>query len=140
MNKTIFALIRSAALTSLVSVIVAEIAHYYKQPFWLWFTIVFIIQVILFYLYNNYLEYRSSRDLHRLQIQEAELLLKNTMEIECASCKKKSIVVINLGTTNQYTCGHCKVKNSIYIEATTAVSTEPIYDPAPPQMISKNGN
>lgn len=131
MKSTIFALLKSLALTVTISTIFGGIAHFTGSPFALWFTVSFVGQFVLFYLFNTYLQYKASREKRALMLAEAETVARNTMEVECANCKKKNEVIVFTNRENRFICGHCKAKNAVYIFAETALVTEPLYESEP---------
>jgi hypothetical protein len=141
MKDILVALAKSLLKTIVIAALVAAAGYYLVgYPFWGAFVVAFIVQFVLFYALNVWLEYKSIKDRHMLIIKEAEVLGRSTIKVECASCKKESDVVVVLNTDNQFTCGFCKVKNSVYINATTAVVTDPLYDKLPiPNTASTNG-
>ena len=141
MNSTLSALIRSVAITVVISIIVGLAALYTGHSFILWAVVAFASQFILFYLFNTALEYKSARDMRTIVLNEQRILAQNTMAVECASCKKQNDVIVSTQTENRFTCGHCNTKNSVYLFAETAVVTEPMYETEPiPNTASTNGN
>lgn len=121
----------SSFKTAFISALVGGLAYVFGGNFTLWYLIAFIGQYIVFYLFNTFLQYKSARDLRILQQKEAELLSQNTAVVECAACKKESPVLVKFGQENHFICGYCNTKNSVYLFAETAVTTEPKYETTP---------
>jgi len=117
--------------TIIIASIIGEAGHLIGYKFLPTFIEAIIIQFIIFYLFGAYMEYKAARDARDLMIKEAEVLAASMAIVECANCKKESEVPIRFNQENRYTCGHCNTKNSIYITATTAVVTEPLYETNP---------
>jgi len=141
MKQTLIRLFKSLVKTVSFSLIVGYIAHFLDKPFLAWSGLAFIVQFVAFYMLNVFLEYKAARDTRLLMVKEAEILSLNTIKVGCASCKRENDVVVRVGQENRFTCGHCKVKNSVYLIAETAIVTEPIYDqPAPNLYRTTNGN
>lgn len=141
MKSTFFALVRSLATTAVISIIIGTAAYFAGSSFYLWATVAFVVQFTVFYLFNTFLQYKANRDARAIMLAEAEIAARNTMNVECASCKKSNEVVVFTNTENRFICGHCKTKNSVYLFAETAVVTEPMYEPEPlPNTNSTNAS
>lgn len=141
MKSTILALVKSIATTTIISALIGAVAFYAGHSFLLWFVVAFATQFTVFYLFNTFLQYKAARDSRALMLAEAEVTARNTMTVECASCKKTSEVVVFTNRENRFICGHCKTKNSVYLLAETAVVTEPLYESEPiPNTTSTNAS
>ena len=140
MKNLLLALARSLAITVFISALVGSVAYFTGHSFWLWTVGTFVVQFTAFYLFNTFIEYKIARDTRGFILKEAQILAQNTMNVECASCKKESEVIVRTDSENKFICGHCNTKNSIYLFAETAVVTEPMYDQEPiPNTNSTNG-
>jgi uncharacterized membrane protein len=131
MNDSLKVFLISSVKTALISFTIAGIAYLLGGNIIVWFAIGMVAQYALFYLLNTYLEYKAARDARVIQLKEAEIMTQNTVSVECAACKKESEVLVRFGQANYYTCGHCDTKNTIFLFAETAVTTEPKYDSTP---------
>jgi hypothetical protein len=131
MNDSLKVFLISSVKTALISGVIAGIAFLLGGNVIVWFVVGMASQYVLFYLLNSYLEYKVVRDSRVFQLKEAEIMAQNTVTVECAACKKESEVLVKFGQSNYYTCGHCDTKNSIFLFAETAVTTEPKYDSTP---------
>jgi hypothetical protein len=131
MNDSLKVFLISSVKTAFISALIAGIAFMFGGNFVKWYLLATIGQYILFYLLNTFLAYKAARDARILQLKEAEIIGQNTAEVECAACKKKSEVLVKFGQGNHYICGHCNTKNTIFLFAETAVTTEPKYDAIP---------
>lgn len=141
MKNIIIALARSIAITVSISIVIGAAAHFTGFSFLLWAVISFIGQFTLFYIVNTVLQYKANKDRRFLMLAEAEVAGRNTMKVECASCKKENEVLVFTNKENRFICGHCKTKNSVYLFAETAVVTEPMYEAEPlPNTNSTNAN
>lgn len=121
----------SSIKTAFIAFLIGGIAFLFKGNFIQWYLIGLLSQYIFFYVFNTFLQYKSARDARFLQLKEAEIISKNTVKVECASCKKESDVLVQFGQDNRYICGHCSTKNTVFLFAETAVTTEPMYDSTP---------
>lgn len=131
MNDSLRKFLISLVTTAALSAAVAFAISLYGGSFTLWFAILAFSQYLLFYMFNSFLEYRAARDSRALQLREAELLSQNTTIATCAACKKDSTVLVKFDRDNHYICGWCNVKNTVYIDVETAVTTEPKYETTP---------
>lgn len=121
----------SSIKTAFIAFLIGGIAYLFGSNFAQWYLIGLLGQYVFFYGFNTILEYKSAKDSRILQLKEAELLSQNTTSVECASCKKESDVLVRFNEENHYICGHCNTKNTIFLFAETAVTTEPKYDTVP---------
>jgi hypothetical protein len=126
MKQTLLALLGSILRAAAVSTVFAGFAFLTKQSMLTWFTVSFIGQFIVFYLYGVYLEYKSVKDKRDLQLKELEILSKITFNVPCAACKHFNEVVINPNDDLKFTCVQCEVENAVYINVESAVITQPI--------------
>ena len=141
MNDSLKIFLISSVKTAFISFLVAGVAFVFKQPPLMWFFVASIGQYVVFYLFNTYLEYKSTRDFKWQQLKEIEILAQNTTKVDCASCKKENEIIIRFDEENRFICGHCKIKNTVYINTETAVVTEPMYETEPiPNTASTNGS
>jgi len=131
MKNNLLILLKSLGKTTAISIAFGTLGHYAGTSFWWVFSATFAIQFLLFYMLNEYLVYRAARDTRTFQIKEAEILARNTMRVQCASCKKETELVVSTNTDNRFICGFCNTKNAVYLTAETAVVTEPLYEVAP---------
>lgn len=90
------------------------------------FSISFISQFIVSYLYNSYLELKAAKILQEQRLKELEILSRITLSVNCAACKLPNEVVINVNSDNNFDCEHCKAKNTVYISAEAALVTIPV--------------
>jgi hypothetical protein len=126
MRNTILTLLASVLKAAAVSGIFAGIAYLSGHGPILWFTVTFIGQFVLFYLYGAYIDYRSARDSRALALKELEILSKITFNVPCAACKQTNEVVLNAQVDTQFVCEHCQAKNAVYINVESALITTPI--------------
>jgi ribosomal protein S27AE len=141
MNEKLNLLIRSLLTTAIISALIGGTVKLFGYPFWMWFTVSFIVQFLVSYIFNAYLEYKAAYDMRLIILKEAEMVQKNSINVICASCSKESNVAIRTDEENRFMCGFCGAKNSVYLVAETALITEPIYDAPSLKNISlNNGN
>lgn len=131
MNDSLKVFLISSIKTALISALIGGIAFAFGGNFALWCLVSLAGQYVVFYIFNTYFQYRAARDLRLLQQKEAEILGQNTVTVECAACKKESNILVKFNQENHYICGHCNTKNTVFLFAETAVTTEPKYDTTP---------
>lgn len=131
MNDSLKVFLISSIKTAFISALIGGIAFTFGGNFALWYLVSLAGQYVVFYIFNTYFQYRAARDLRLLQQKEAEILGQNTVAVDCAACKKESNILVKFNQENHYICGHCNTKNTVFLFAETAVTTEPKYDTTP---------
>jgi hypothetical protein len=126
MKETLIRLLSSTLKAAAISTVFGAVAYLTGINVIMTFTISFILQFIVSYLYGSYLELKAAKYLKEEQLKELEILSRITFAINCAACKQPNQVVINANTDNVFECQHCKAKNSAYITAEAALVTIPI--------------
>lgn len=115
----------SLSITSLISTIAGLI---FVSKFWLIFTLVFILQVLFFYFYNNYYENKLIEKAQQLRLEEFKELNKQVVVIACpCSEKNKQEVVMRFDQDVIYKCGKCQKNIKAVIDVKPLLVTEPIY-------------
>lgn len=126
MRETIIRLSSSALKSAAVALVLSAVAYFAGVNVVMTFTISFIGQFVVFYLYGSFIELKAAQIVKEQQLKELEILSRITFTINCASCKQSNEVVINANDENHFECEHCKAKNSAYITAEAALVTTPI--------------
>jgi glucosamine 6-phosphate synthetase-like amidotransferase/phosphosugar isomerase protein len=126
MKEILVKLLSSVLKATALSALVAGVAYFAHVSVLMAFTISFISQFIVSYLYNSYIEFQAAKVKKEQQLKELEILSRITFNISCAGCKQMNEVVINANTDNQFDCVHCGAKNSVYIATEAALVTTPV--------------
>lgn len=115
-------------LTSLIKTLVVSLtlstAGYYlfKFPFIEGLIAVTILQVIIFYIWNTYVEYRL-RITESIQItQRISEFSKQGIDAQCAHCSNINYIPVRFDEENIFKCETCGKPNSVYIDVTIAQS------------------
>lgn len=131
MNDSLKIFLISSVKTAFLSGVIGGIAYLFGGNFAKWYLLGFVGQYVGFYLFNTFLEYKAARDIRILRLKEAEIVAQNQIQVDCAACKKENQVIVRFNQENRFICGHCNTKNSVYLNAETAVVTEPKYESEP---------
>jgi hypothetical protein len=109
--------------TLLVSVVFASAGHFLLQyPLQEGIIVMTLIQIIIFYVWNTYMEYRMRVN---ESIQETRRVIeysKQGVEVQCAHCKALNFIPVRLDEENNFTCDTCNKPNAVYIDITIAQS------------------
>ena len=62
--------------------------------------------------------------LEKENIEAIKLINTNNVLIDCEACRKLNSVKVNLTTSNEFECVHCKAENILNIEYKTIVKTK----------------
>jgi len=116
----------SLALTVLISTLIGLAGYNIHGPFWSWFSISFLVQVIIFVGWNSYLIQKDYYKQQQIDVQALEQLSKFTVKLSCAYCKHNNNVPIQLNQRNTFKCDNCKQSNSVHMQFTAATLTTPI--------------
>jgi len=88
------------------------------------------IQFIGNYIFESILSVYTALKNKKLENERIKEFSYQGLEVECPCFKKiKEFVPIRLNTDNKYKCIECGKTVGVLVEATTAVTTEPIYSP-----------
>ena len=95
--------------------------------FWLSFVLATLVQIIVYNIFRAILDAVVVLKDKKLENERIKEFSYQGLEVTCP-CNKKHIdfVPIRLNTPNMYRCGECDKSVSIYINAETALQTEPI--------------
>jgi len=116
----------SLLLTSIVSSLLAFGLYYWLHNFWNVFFTATAAQLIIFYLFNTYIQYRSDTQSNQLLSELESRRLKFTTKVACAYCKTADEVVIDLNEVNSHTCEYCKQVNGIKVQVIATQTIKPI--------------
>lgn len=111
----------------IVSLVISLILLNFGIKFWLAFGISILAQIIFYNIFRSILTTfvtLKDKELENVRIKEFSY---QGLEVACP-CNKKHIdfIPIRLNTPNMYRCGDCDKSVSVYINAETAMQTEPI--------------
>lgn len=114
--------------------------------FWISFVIVTLIQLVVYNIFRSVLDAFVALKNKQLENERIKEFSYQGLEVTCP-CSKKCIdyVPIRLNTPNMYRCSGCDKSVSVYINAETALQTEPIVstevtEAVTPILKTSNGN
>jgi len=116
----------SVLLTSIGSGLLAFGLYYWVQNFWGVFFTATAIQIIVFYMFNTYLQYRTDRQSEQLLNDLESRKLKFTTKLACAYCKTSDDVIVDLNDVNTHTCEYCKQVNGIKVQVIATQTIKPV--------------
>lgn len=119
-------LLISLALTSLVSIVFGFTGSTIIGNFWGWFFISFLLQIIIFVLWNSYVLGKQSLAEQQLEVQALENFAKFTVNLDCAYCQQKNLVPIQLNQKNTFKCESCNQVNGVYMQFMATTITTPL--------------
>ena len=127
MNKTTLSVLAiSTIVTSIVSALFGFAGQTIVGTFWSWFCISFLVQVILFAIYNSYLIQKDNIVLQQLENQALNELSKFTVKLLCSYCQQPNITPIQLNQKNTFKCESCNQVNGISMQFIATSLTTPI--------------
>lgn len=130
-NAILWKLLYSFAITFTVSVLGGLFFLSFGLNFWITSVFFFLLQLIVFYFYGEYVKRKNSFYKAQLELEAAIQLSKITANVTCPCDKKiKSEIQIDVNGDNTYQCGECYKKIGVLVETKTVLKTDPItHDP-----------
>ena len=121
----------SFAITLIVSILGGLFFLNFGFNFWISSIFFFLLQIILFYFYGEYVKRQNAFFKAQLELEAAIELSKITASVTCPCDKKiKSEIQIDINGDNTYQCGECYKKIGVIVETKTVLKTDPItHDP-----------
>ncbi len=122
----ILIIVLSLVGTSLISALLALAASTLIGTFWSWFTIVFVLQIIGFSIFNSILIQKQTNFLRAAELAELEQISKFSIKLSCAYCRQPNDCQIQLNQKNSFKCQSCNQVNGVYMQFTATTQTTPI--------------
>jgi hypothetical protein len=125
---TLLELLFPIFLLVIISVALAVILTItFGVKFWIGFTLTFLAQIIVYNVFRYAFDAIIALKNKKLENERIKEFTYQGLEVTCP-CTKKHIdfVPIRLNTPNMYKCGDCNKSVSVFINAETALQTEPI--------------
>ena len=114
-------------ILSSVSLLSGFLAKELKFSFFLGVGIGLSLQFLVYYIYSNSFTAYILLKNKKLENERIKEFSYQGVEVTCPCYKKiNAFVPIRLNTDNSYTCQECKKDVAIYIDVSTAVTTQPI--------------
>ncbi|NBW57518.1 hypothetical protein EBR43_07015 [bacterium] len=114
-------------ILSSVSLLSGFLAKELKFSFFLGVGIGLGLQFLVYYIYSNIFTAYILLKNKKLENERIKEFSYQGVEVICPCYKKiNAFVPIRMNTDNSYTCQECKKDVAIYIDVSTAVTTQPI--------------
>jgi len=115
-------ILRSLVITCFVSGGIAYFATAFNIDFIKAFILACLTQLAIWQVINHF----SNIKLKQIQQKGQEIEAMQFLPISCAGCKTSNMVPVRLDYKNSFECNDCKKTNSVYIDISTAMTTDPI--------------
>jgi hypothetical protein len=116
----------SIGTTMLISALFGFAGSSIYGAFWGWFTVSFLVQVILFLGWNSYLIQKDTAIQEQAELKALEQYSKFTIKLTCAYCKQPNVVPIQLNVKNTFKCQSCNQANGVFMQFMATTLTTPI--------------
>lgn len=127
MVKTLFKIAQSFLITIGISYTVAYFTSIFnKQLLVPTFLLVTVLQFVIFYFYNSKKQERRQNSYLEFLSEQQTMFEEQGTDVECASCKNIVFAPIKISNPESFSCPHCGVENSVYVNVETAVITKPV--------------
>lgn len=121
-----FIIIRSLAITlvisSVVSVVFWSTGSDYIKPF----VLTTVIQFAGFWLINSWLRNKHMIESKHLENERIKEFSKQGVEVECSYCKATNLVPVRFDIDNDFECINCSKPNAVYVGVTVTQKTTPL--------------
>ena len=110
-----------------VAFVIAAILSTFHIAWWLSFIVGILAQILIYNTFTSILDVYLTLKNKKLENERIAEFSYQGLDVECpCSKKRKDFVPIRLNDVNLYRCGECDKMVSVYINAETALQTEPI--------------
>lgn len=117
----------SFAITALISILGGLFFLNFGFNFWLSTLFFFLLQIVGFYFYGEYVKRKNAFIQAELELQAAMALKKITADVVCPCDKKvQTTIPIDMSGDNSYLCSQCNKKIGVLLETKTVLKTEHI--------------
>lgn len=114
-------------LLFLVAFVVSVFLTIFHIAWWLGFLVGILGQIIIYNSFTSILDVYVTIKNKKLENERIAEFSYQGLEVQCPCNKKRrDFVPIRLNDLNMYKCGECDKSISVYINAETALQTEPI--------------
>jgi hypothetical protein len=126
-KSIIWKICKSLFLTISISILFGLFFFNVGYNFYISSIFFFIIQIIGFYFYGDYIKRKTAFQEAELQLKMNAELKKISADVTCPCDKKVQMTIpINMNEDNFYTCSQCNKKVTVLVETKTALRTDPI--------------
>lgn len=122
----IVSILRSIAITLLVSSICATVAWSLGYNFIKVFSLVTAIQFGGFWVLNSVIQHIKQVKMTQLENDRIAEYTKQSITAECAYCKTSNLIPLRMDSDNDFDCVNCNKPNAVYIGVTVTQKTNPM--------------
>ena len=116
-------ILTSLIKTLLVSTVFASAGYFIMDyPLLEGIAVVTLIQIIIFYVWNTYMEYKLKINESIQETRRQVEYSKQGVEVQCAHCSALNFIPIRMDEENKFICETCNKPNAVYIDVTVAQS------------------
>lgn len=119
-------ILRSIAITCVISSIVALVFWSTDGGFLRPFVLTTIGQVGVFWIYNSFMQKYYTLKQKQLDNERIKEFTKQGIDVECAYCKTVNLIPVRFDQDNDFECINCHKPNSTYINVTVTQKTTPL--------------
>ena len=116
----------SLLITAIFSCLVGFAGASLYGPFWSWFTLSFLIQVVVFVVWNSYLIQKDNQLAARAEFETMKTNPTIGARLTCAYCNQSNDVQVQLNKKNTFKCVSCNQVSGIVIQLTSTTLTTPM--------------
>jgi hypothetical protein len=117
----------SFGITLSISILAGLFFLNFGFNFWVSTIFFFLLQIVGFYFYGEYVKRKNAFIQAQLELQAATALKKITADVVCPCDKKvQTTIPIDMNGDNSYLCSQCNKKIGVIVEAKTVLKTEHI--------------
>ena len=121
-------LLKSLAITSIVSAIIAYFCTHFGIAFLKTFLVAVLIQFIVWYLVGYYADWKAAIKLREIEADMYKEVSKQFADVNCAYCGTVNTVPIKITGDNRVECRKCGKESAVYVELEIAQVTAPLED------------
>ena len=117
----------SLVKTVIVSGLLTGLGHYiFKYPLVDTFIVVTILQFVLFYFWNSYIQVTLQKNAAAEETSRIETFYTQGVDAPCAYCNHINYVPVRMDRDNNFECEACGKGNAMYVEVTVAQQATPL--------------
>ena len=121
-------LLKSLAITGIVSAIIAYFCTHFDIVFLKTFLIASLMQFIVSYLIGYYADWKAKLKMRAIEAEMYKEVSKQFADINCAYCGEVNTVPIKVTGDNRVECRKCGKESAVYVELEVAQVTAPLED------------
>jgi|10_taG_2_1085330.scaffolds.fasta_scaffold00440_2 hypothetical protein len=128
-------ILKSLGLTICISFVVALATTLFGINFWSAFALIFVLHFVVFGIIHYFTGIVVNYKMRIVENEQLKLLRHQSVEVNCSSCGKPTVVPILLGQDELYKCDGCGLENKVIITAETVIPTSMVETTDPDELI-----